>query len=230
VKELGVHDRTIREWCEWETHPALGRPLRCGIGPFVVIACDGQHRRRRGLLVSRADAEECVAALKSPLHRWFPGNPGVWIAAGIFRHDDGRLFFTARYVYENRAKFGMPKWTLQLPVYRKRLEVLNVVGPCRLCHERWTVPVFSEASLAHLAERREGRVDGGSWLAINEIWRDAEGLWYSSRHIARQVGRPVSHMHSVLRAMGRDRVKRFKKVPILNRPGNAGLTHYELLT
>src|SRR5262249_44940112 len=88
---FGIDETTIRAWCRWKSPPGLGRKMRSGIGPYVLETSRlGKAWRRHycGLLVSRADVKLCAEALKNPMHRRFPENPGVWIAAGIFQCDD----------------------------------------------------------------------------------------------------------------------------------------------
>jgi hypothetical protein len=154
----------------------------------------------------------------------------MWIATGIFRHDDGRLFFTQRYVYEHPERFGMPVNALERFIHTKQIEILEVVGPWRQARERWSVYVASEASLDCLVERREGRADGGRWLDANKIWRDAEGCWYSKWHIARVTGRPTWQVDQLLHAARRlGEVKRFKTAPRQDKPnfGRPLIVHHE---
>ena len=47
--------------------------------------------------------------MRRAFHKRFPGNPGVWIAEGIFQHDDKRLFFSQPYITANGVKFKMPR-------------------------------------------------------------------------------------------------------------------------
>jgi hypothetical protein len=142
----------------------------------------------------------------------------VWIGPGIFQHEDGRLFFTERYVYANRAHYGMGENTLRRPFYWKRFEVLNLVWPRR--QDRgggWTVDVVSKRSLDLLVQRRNGKADGEGWLTAGAVW-GADEVWYSLEHLARQIGRPVVYLYGLLRAArGRgEEVGPAKRVP---RPG-----------
>lgn len=224
AKALGVTAPTIRGWCRWKSHPVLGRRLRSGLGDV-----EDDRWLWRGLLVSRADLEACVAAIKDPCHRRFPRNVGVWIAPGIFKHDDGRLFFTERYIYASRSKFRMPECTLSRPFYRMRLEALQVVWPRR--EKRgggWTANVYSEASLDSLVERRNGLADGGRWLVSDEIWSDRDGVWYSLKYIARQTGQPVTALYTLLRSIREQGVvTRSKKAPRSNNRGSLPVVHHE---
>jgi hypothetical protein len=218
ARELHVSRSALDEWCEWEVHPALGRKVNSGVRPPVLEQGIGK-RRFRWLLMSRADAQACVDALRDPLFRRFPGNPGVWIAAerpgfkAVFKHDDGRLFFSKALV-EHRVK--LPMMSLSKPVYRDKLEHRNLVYPgvCNsLSQQRWRIDVFSEDSVEDLLLWRSGKVSDGCWLISNDLWHDSEGNWFSSMYIARRLGIPPNNM-SHYRCDGRyECLMRRKRVP-----------------
>jgi hypothetical protein len=230
AREFEIHNATIRDWCRWKTHPGLGRKLRSGTGQYEIEVSDGRKRSWRGLLASRADVKACVDAIKKPFHRAFPGMPGVWIADGIFRHneDDKKLWFTEKYVYDNRQKYGISPRSLGLSCYRSKLDPLKVTWPRPGPRERWTVTVFSEESLARLVDWRNGKVDSGSWLKDGLLWKDAEGIWYSSQQLADMSKQPLAKIHDVFRDSGL--VTKFKLVPSAHKSGRGGrsaMVHHE---
>lgn len=205
ARELEFDGSVIRNWCAMETHPALGRRIRSGIGPYTFTSGNRQIRWR-GLLASRADVTECVQAVKDPLHRRLPGNPGVWIEDGIFLHDTDGVFFTEKYI-RGQERYGLRGVAL----YQSRhIKPLRVTFPGR---EKWGRLVFSSAALDRLVERRRGKADGGEWLIPGDIWQDGEGLWYSSRLIARRLGRKIGEMHRLLRGKWPSVSVRYKEVP-----------------
>lgn len=226
AKEFGVDDEAIRGWCNWKKQPVLGRKMLSGIGPYIIETSDGKQRHWRGLLVSRADVKACVEAKQNPLNRKFPGVPGKWLADGVFVHDDGRFFFTERYVYDNKPTFGMSERSLCVPVYRARLEVLKAVWPEPGSRDSWTLLVYSRDSLERLRDRRAGREQNGCWLVNGSIWSDKEGLWYSSKFIADKTGKSIRSMFHLLRSSGL--TSRFKDVPLANKKGGRPPTvHHE---
>jgi hypothetical protein len=190
ARENRVPTQTLWKWKSWPTHPLLGRAVRAGVGIHVEELANHRQRRRRVLLLSRSDVLTCADLIRNPLNRPIPGNPGVWIAEGIFRHTDGRLFFTTKYVHLNRGKFEFRTRQVFSPSFRKRLESLPVVWPQagRAKEGRWTLTVYSEATLDQVAKWRSGRSADGEWLAPGVLWKDAEGLWYSTSTIRQQLG------------------------------------------
>lgn len=216
ARELEFDPNVLSGWCKKKWHPALDRALRSGIGEYTFTS-GTRNMRWRGLLVSRADATACVNAVRDPLIR-IPANKGVWLSDGVFQHDDdGELYFTQQYVLSHPGVFGITKRLPHDPSCLKKLRRLKVwfLGTKKA---PWVRQVFARQSLMALAEARKGRVvnnhDGkeviGQWLVPGDLWADGEGLWYSSRLVARRLGRRIQAMHHLLRATGSIR---FKEVP-----------------
>ena len=220
AKELGIREGTIKKWCTWREHPALGRRIRCGVGEETIQVKEGarsswKERHWRGPMASRSDIEQCVRAIREPFFR-FPGNPGFWISIertpygkkgdvrlkGVFQHDDGRLFFT---VGKAEEYLKLPPTNLHLAAYRDKLESMEVIMPCAPVivreERRWRIEVFSQESLDRLAEWRDGKAYGGQWLVGNEHWLDEEGSWYSSFFVGRNLGIPSKRV-AKLREIG----------------------------
>jgi hypothetical protein len=228
AKELGIPRPTLQLWCGEKKNPILDRPLRKGVGPVETTTTDGRVRHLRVLLVSRADVEACLDAIKNPLLRRFAANPGVWLAPGVFRHDDGRLFFTDRYIYDHVDRFGIGEGSLCTVAYRRQLDTLEVAWPAYAKRDRRVRLVFSMDCLDRRLQRRAGVEGGGEWLAIGDIWHDSEGVWYSSRFIAKRTKTSIRRMHEFLRASGL--VERFKKVPIpAGPPGSRSPTRFAVV-
>ena len=229
AREFGIDEETALRWLCWDPHPCLGRKIAGGIGECAIEVNDpnlppstkpatgrekSPHSRTwRGPFASRADMKLCAEFFKEPLHKKFPGNPGVWVGEGIFQRDgvngnDGRLFFTDEYVESNRATFGLPPRVLSLSCYRDKLETIKVIWPGSASPERWTLRVHSQASLEKLAAWRQGKVDDGEWL--NEtLWQDTE-LWYHSSVLVKHLLR-----HGVAKGRG----NAYKKLQDLNLAG-----------
>lgn len=220
ARELGVSTNTVNHWCDWKWHPALGRKIRSGFGPYeVAVRGQGSPRRLRGRLASRADLAACVAAMKSPLHRQFPGNPGVWIARDLFRHESGCLYYTRRHVEGNRTAFDVGIWTLaRLP--RDHPGRLQVIYPAEGgWMGQWRRIVYAESLLSCLADRRKGREGAGYWLDDGDTWKDEGGVWYSSKFLAKKTGVAPNNVSKAFRSSGR--IKRFKNVPPPAAPAGA---------
>jgi hypothetical protein len=213
--ELGIRPVLLRTWCRWDHHPALGRSVRSGIGPCEIEDRTGRKKHWRGLLVSHKDARACVAAFRDPLHFRFPNIPGVWLAEGIFRHDDQQLWFSDRYLEKHRLR--LPRFGLAHPCYRDRLDQMLVPWPGQGHHHRWSVRVSTERSVDALLLRHKGEEDDGRWLEPGRLWRDAEGLWYSSAWIAAYTGKAIRSMFDYLRGSGL--VSRYKTVPMPRKRG-----------
>jgi hypothetical protein len=188
ARELGISDQRIRHWLRWPSHPALGRRIRSLIGPYTLETRRGQRRRIRGQLIARDDLAEAIAAAGDPLHRRFPGVPGAFVAAGVFEHDDGRLFYTQRYVETYAQRFGIPRKTLDLPSSLRVVERLRAIYPMPGA-DRWKVWVYSASTLTALRARKEGKSGDGFWFARG-VWQDHKGQWLTSAWIAEQCKRP----------------------------------------
>lgn len=219
AKIFKVTPQTLQRWCELEVHPALGRKVSSGVGPCIVEAKNGERRRWRGLLMSRADAQVCVDAHRDPTFREIPGNPGMWISAqrtdghikAIFKHDDGRLFFSAAIVGQ---RLQIAPTYLSQSCYREKLEKLQLAFPgphgSGLRGKPGQLNAFSEASVDGLALHRSGKQSDGCWLTTNELWNDNEGNWFSSIMIARQMGIELVGLANLRRD---GYLTRFKRVP-----------------
>jgi hypothetical protein len=217
ARELHVSPQTLAKWSEWKVHPALGRKMNSGEGSYFAELRQRRNGSRitlQGLLVSRKDAQACVDALRNPLFRRFHGNPGMWIASqgavlgrAIFRHDDGRLFFSTAQV-EYRLKLGGND--VYAAHIRGKLERLDVVYPgAEGGLGVWRAYAYSEDSVEALLLWRSGKVPDGCWLTPHDLWRDGEGNWFSSMFIARRLGIPLKKMFHV-----RNRYfSRYKPVP-----------------
>lgn len=182
ARELGIHSKGLERWCVWDPHPAIGRKLQSGFGEW-----NGGPRKLWTTLVSRADAAACVEALRSPLHRPFHGQPGIWIAEGIYRweHDNvSDLAFTDRYIEEH---YEVREENLRGFRKRGRLHRLELVYPTPSRTGAWKVVGTWEKDLKGILSYRAGVLSGGGWLVEGELWRDEEGLWFSSFYIARQL-------------------------------------------
>jgi hypothetical protein len=212
VRTFDLTDPTIRRWCAWKIHPALGRKLGSGIGQYTITEKGGRERRCRGLLASENDFATCVDAIKHPLHRRFPGNPGVWIAKGIFQHDDGRLFFSDAYIAENSKAFGLNRGQLlSQQRYSKMVDALKVIWPTQGGYgQPWTSTVYSSESVQKVLDWREGKADGGHWLIRGELWQDSDGIWYSTKFIATQLAKSLTAIGQLRR---KRRLTRYKTVP-----------------
>jgi hypothetical protein len=161
--------------------------------------------------VSRADVETCVQAFRHPCHFPFPGNPGFWISEGVFQHNSGELCFTEKYVAENPQRFGFKQGHLRQTHNTRKLDVLRVTWPGTGCGG-WSRVIYSAPSLLRLSKLRADPTPAeGEWIEQDDIWHDADGLWYSSRYIARKMEQPVARMHSLLRGSGL--IARFKSIP-----------------
>jgi hypothetical protein len=196
-KEFKKRSQLLELWCTWDPHPALGRRIRTGWGEATYVHKNGRVIRWRGVLASRSDMGKCVEASKSPLLRRFPGNPGEWMAEGIFQHDDKRLFFSRAYIKKHNDRFHIDVDELSQSYYRKRVDELQVTWP-RRGEWRWRLFVYSADSLARLNEWRAGKLDNGLWLVPGELWTDAEGLWYSSSWLDKTFGSPPGTNHRSL--------------------------------
>jgi hypothetical protein len=201
-----IGDHTLESWCEWDPHPALGRKVRSGAGPYTITAKDGEERDWRGLMMSESDADACVNALKLPPERKkYPNNPGVWILVkragkqgyephekteGIFALFDGdgktvgqKLFFTAAYIEHH---YGFAHGSMGKECYKSKLDRLEVTLPG--CKNRWQIDVYSQESVERLVEWRSGKFNGGRWLDSNKMWVNAQGeRKYSGHFIAEQL-------------------------------------------
>ncbi|VTU02453.1 unnamed protein product [Gemmataceae bacterium] len=226
--DFGVGEDSIRAWCGWDSHPALGRKVTSGTGTFGIAVSDGRQREWRGLLVSRADVGACVAAKNDPCHYQFPGNPGEWLAEGVFQHADGRLFLTEAVVVAKKKTFGLARGMLRLPVYRKAVEVLPLAWPKRGRGDRWSVLTYSRNDLLKLVEARGGKTADGSWL-VPGIWADADGQWFTCEFVvgkgkvkhyelsrARQDGSPLRGVE----------LRHFKRVPRKG-AGSSPIVHHQ---
>jgi hypothetical protein len=211
-KEFKKRSQLLELWCTWDPHPALGRRIRTGWGEATYVHKNGRVIRWRGVLASRSDMGKCVEASKSPLLRRFPGNPGEWMAEGIFQHDDKRLFFSRAYIKKHNDRFHIDVDELSQSYYRKRVDELQVTWP-RRGEWRWRLFVNSADSLARLNEWRAGKLDNGLWLVPGELWTDAEGLWYSSSWLDKTFGSPPGTNHRSLKFRDRGLLTRFKELP-----------------
>ncbi len=231
ARELDVDNELIRRWCQWDPHPGLGRKMRSGVGPYTITErTTGKQLQWRGLLVSRSDAEKLVAMVKQPAYKQIPGNPGEWIADGIFRHDDGRVFLTGGYALNHKDRFGLWRGAFGRSLVRgdardrkgesaAPVASLLVILPGSRCpnNGRWRVRVYAEADMLALAHRRTHKTDG-DWTIDNELWRDAEGLWFSRKHLCRIV--PGARADTFLREYEQTgRLTRRKYVPLVRRGG-----------
>jgi hypothetical protein len=151
----------------------------------------GEKRLLWGIQMSRADALTCVEALyKNPIRLRLPGNPGFWISLvtnsglcegqkntdGIFRHNNGSLWYTRSYVSRN---YDIGLKLLSQDCYVSKLERIEVYLP-----GKGMIDVFSEASVELLCAWRKGKTSDGRWKESNKIWQDSEGLQYSNEWIA----------------------------------------------
>jgi hypothetical protein len=211
----GMSKNTLREWCEWETHPGLGRKMRSGIGPSVFTRSGGREVRWRGLIVSRSDATACVKLLTKYINEDIPGNPGKWIQDGVFMHNNRRVFFTEEYVRTNRADLRVSQNAL-LRSYFKWLksDCLTVTLPGASNHSigLWRVVVFSVESLDRLGARRQGEWEDGRWDVHGKVWRDPDGVWYSSKLLGELDKLTRDKVQYKYRSS--DGLVRFKSVPL----------------
>jgi hypothetical protein len=205
---LGMNPKLVDKWAKMKSHPALGRKVNQRVGPSGVRE------------ISKADIETCLRAFRNPIHFEFPGNPGVWIAEGVFRHYDRRIFHTDRYVCD-RGLFGIAiRGVLSLTCYRKILNPLQVAW-----HQpekqrgKWTTTVYSEDSLKKYAGWRKGKTKDGSWLVENKVWLDSEGRWHSTPHVAELTN---SSLSKICNWMIRDKFSKHKKCPMIRPSGEFG--------
>jgi hypothetical protein len=245
AQELRVPEPTLRHWLTWSEHPGLDweRREKLAITPAKAIRqaqasfTRDDGREYFGTVVSRADVESVVAVIRNPCHKRFGGNPGEWIAEGIFRHDAtpetaSELCYTAAYVMQQPEKFGQYGYsTFQDNLRRLAKLVVRFPTPGANVRGIWTIAVYREGSILRLSTWRNGAVDvhSGEWLlpaTVGLIWKDAQGIWYSSRFIKEQTGKSAGN----LRTTGI--LTRFKEAPRsskleASKSGTPHLIHHE---
>src|SRR5262249_54514861 len=132
---------------------------------------------------------------------------------GIFQHENRRLFFTRRYVADNREKFGMPRTAVDR---KKKIETMLVTWPMASASgSPWALEVYAQESIEELVRWRNGEIEGGQWLDNGGIWHDAEGTWYASGFVAKALKMPPQRMYLLLRGPS-GVCTRYKKVPHRN--------------
>jgi hypothetical protein len=191
ARELDVKPVLLRRWCGWKIHPGLGRQIKHGHGAYTYRNQLGRTVHHRGLLVSRDDASKCVATFRKPEHKQIGDNPGQWLTRGVFQHCDGRLYYTRAHILEHHDAFGLKESSFNENWFKDKVKPLSVIWPGTKKPDprgKWRLNVYAQLEVEAASKRREGKIDGGRWLVDNEIWQDADGLWFASLHICRQLG------------------------------------------
>jgi hypothetical protein len=233
-REYVGSESNLWHWAQWDPHPLLGRKMRSGRDRLPTQDSRGKIFRRLRVLLSRADLMAIIDIIRQPCHRRIPGNPGVWLTEGIFQGDAGELYFTEQYVADHADALGFPKGYLHNRLYFRRLKRFQVAWPFNRSPEdpqsKWTRFVYSKATIECLAERRAGREAGGDWLEFGDIWRDAEGLWFSTGYLAKNLfkDQPIRQASAIVRSKFRCGIFResrpSKLVPLSHKQGRHGIT------
>lgn len=206
AEEFGRSFPTILNWVRLETHPVLDRAVN------VWTAHNGNQH------ASRQDIATIDKVLKQPTHFRFPKNPGVFLSDEVFKHDDeDRLFVTGCHIAKHRTQFGLPPHALYQDSNRNKLDLLRVVFPPRRSDNggRWYRDVFPLDRLGSLRNWRAGKTEDGFWLESNKLWRDSEGIWYSTAYLAlpQLLDLPHRTICSLTRHDSYGIFTRFKPVP-----------------
>jgi hypothetical protein len=185
----------IRNWCQWDPHPLLGRKIRSG---------KARDKHGRPVQVSRADIEEIVKVLDHPRNVSIPGYAGTWVAEGIYRDSKG-LWYTNLYLQQ---RWGILKTQLSPLQKRGQLQTQDVVWPSRKMIRMvgklpGVVIVNHDAGVEKILQRRglsvRPKLKTGEWLDQYKIWNDAEGHWYSTKWLADRTGRRIGQIHNWIR-------------------------------
>jgi hypothetical protein len=197
--EFDIAPEYLQRWCRWDPHPALRRKIRQGIGPYLDLEC----RRWIGILASHEDIKNCVDSFRQPLYRRFPGNPGLWVADGLFQHINGQLYYTDKCLESERREKDrrVPHTRFRLECYRKKLETITLVWPRKGPH-RWTLQAHSGKSVQAVFDWRNGKVGHGCWFEPRMIWVDGDAISYSTGYVARERGVDIRTAFNELRVMG----------------------------
>jgi hypothetical protein len=196
-------------WCNWPSHPLLGRPINYGVTSF---------RWRAPWHASYADIKLIREIIDHPLNRKLPGNSGVWIASGIYRDDKG-LWFTNAYIWENHKI----RWATLKPWHEKGLlQHQEPIWPSEWMHaEPGKAPgaliVNFDGDLQKiLADRKQPSRTVGEWLSKYTLWRNERGLWVSRVWIGQRIEELTGKKQNdgVLRRKLRELVEEGRLTPI----------------
>ena len=175
-------------------HPLFGRRIAFGLGKSRVPrwGAGGGTQKQINLLISDADVATLADFMEKPFNRPIPGHTGQWLAHGIYRDERG-LWFTDSYLRERHRLYtttwyrthGWRKWQKVFYAWPRKAK-----GKSKVLGE---LTVSLDDDVQRILRRRDDKQKPdekpqGEWLEKYRIWRDADGLHYSSSWLHDETG------------------------------------------